>query len=125
LYLLDRAYQSYAHLDRIAEIGSDFVVRLRSTAHFDVQEQRPLSIADRRAGVLSDRVVTPAHRSPRFNRSRAPGRNGRAGGRAGAAADNRLDLPAELIGLLYRHRWQIELFFRWIKCVHPAAALFQ
>jgi len=30
---------------------------------------------------------------------------------------NRLDLPADLIGLLYRHRWQIELFFRWLKCV--------
>jgi len=30
---------------------------------------------------------------------------------------NRLDLPADLIGLLYRHRWRIELFFRWIKCV--------
>ncbi len=27
-----------------------------------------------------------------------------------------LDLPAELLGLLYRQRWQIELFFRWLKC---------
>jgi hypothetical protein len=29
---------------------------------------------------------------------------------------NRLDWPAELVGLIYRHRWQIELFFRWLKC---------
>ena len=27
-----------------------------------------------------------------------------------------LDLDASVIGLLYRHRWQIELFFRWLKC---------
>jgi len=30
---------------------------------------------------------------------------------------NRLDLDAELISLAYRYRWQIELFFRWMKCV--------
>jgi hypothetical protein len=30
---------------------------------------------------------------------------------------NRLDLSAEMIGVLYRHRWQIELFFRWLKCM--------
>jgi len=28
-----------------------------------------------------------------------------------------MDLPAELIALMYRYRWQIELFFRWFKCV--------
>ena len=27
------------------------------------------------------------------------------------------ELPAELVSLLYRRRWQIELFFRWIKCI--------
>ena len=27
-----------------------------------------------------------------------------------------LDMPAELIVLIYKHRWQIELFFRWLKC---------
>ena len=27
------------------------------------------------------------------------------------------ELPAELVSLLYRRRWQIELFFRWIKCL--------
>jgi IS4 transposase len=28
-----------------------------------------------------------------------------------------MDLPAELIGRIYRYRWQIELFFRWFKCI--------
>jgi IS4 transposase len=27
-----------------------------------------------------------------------------------------LDVPADVIGLLYRYRWQVELFFRWLKC---------
>ncbi len=30
---------------------------------------------------------------------------------------NRLDLPAETIGVIYRQRWQVELFFRWLKCM--------
>ncbi|MBF0318916.1 MAG: transposase [Nitrospirae bacterium] len=30
---------------------------------------------------------------------------------------NRLDLPGETIAAIYRRRWQIELFFRWFKCV--------
>ena len=30
---------------------------------------------------------------------------------------NRLDLTADLIALAYRHRWAVELFFRWLKCV--------
>ena len=28
-----------------------------------------------------------------------------------------MDLPADLMALIYRHRWQIELFFRWLKCM--------
>ena len=30
---------------------------------------------------------------------------------------NRFDLPAETIGVIYRHRWQVELFFRWLECM--------
>lgn len=118
LYLLDRAYQSYAHLDRIAEIGSDFVVRMRRTARFVSQEPCSLSVQDRRAGVLNDSVVAPADRHHRFAVpvrlvEIAPSE----GGEPVRLLTNRLDMPAEWIGLLYRHRWQIELFFRWIKCV--------
>jgi IS4 transposase len=31
-------------------------------------------------------------------------------------ATDLVDLPAEIIALIYRYRWQIELFFRWLKC---------
>jgi len=118
LYLLDRAYQSYRHLDKILEIDSDFVVRLRSTARFRIVEPRSLSADDRRAGVCSDAVVTPADGHHRFNHPvrlveiAVPGPDEPV-----RLLTNRLDLPAEMIGLLYRHRWQIELFFRWLKCV--------
>lgn len=118
LYLLDRAYQSYEHLGRIAGIGSDFVVRLRHTAHFRELEPRPLSLADRQAGIQCDCVVKPADPHYRFPMPvRLVEIAALDGGDPIRLLTNRLDLPAELIGLLYRHRWQIELFFRWLKCV--------
>jgi len=64
LYPSDRAYQSYTHLDYIAELGGDFVVRLRHAAQFVVHEPRPLSVEDRRADVVADAEVTPAAASP-------------------------------------------------------------
>jgi len=49
-----------------------------------------------------------------------PKRGGRR--RAAASQDivlvtNLLDVPAEILVLIYRYRWLIELFFRWLKCV--------
>jgi hypothetical protein len=118
LYLLDRAYQSYERLDQIAARDSDFVVRLRKSANFDVCAVRPLSAADRLAGVQHDWQVRPTDRHYRLQTPlrlveiSVPGEAD-----AVRLLTNRLDLSAELIGTLYRHRWQIELFFRWLKCV--------
>lgn len=118
LYLLDRAYQSYEHLDAIVGVGSDFVVRLRRTANLNILDQRPLTADDRCAGIRHDWVVTPTDRHYRFTvpvrlvEIFVPGQADPV-----RLLTNRLDLPAELIGVLYRHRWQIELFFRWLKCV--------
>ncbi len=116
LYLLDRAYQSYVHLKEIIRIDSDFVVRLRKTARFVVQEQRPLSVADRRAGVVSDCLVQPKNNGHRFDTPVRLVTITAEEGEPVRLLTSRRDLPAELIGLLYRHRWQIELFFRWMKC---------
>jgi hypothetical protein len=121
LYLIDRGFQQYQLLRDIVGAGSDFVVRLRKSARLEAIESRPLTAADLEAGVLSDTLV-------------------RVGGRRDptaldqtlrcvriAQADkpdepillltNRTDLAANIVGLLYRHRWQVELFFRWLKCM--------
>lgn len=36
---------------------------------------------------------------------------------ASSCSSRRDDLDADLVSLIYRHRWQIELFFKWIKCI--------
>jgi len=79
-----------------------------------VGPERPLTEADRRAGVVWDRLVRfgvhgdgPVFRVVRVE----------ANGDVFHLATTREDLSAELIGLIYRQRWQIELFFKWIKTI--------
>ena len=118
LYLLDRAYQSYNRLNAIVEADSDFVVRLRRTATFDVEKDCRLTADDRLAFVKHDRIVKPKDNHHRFAMPvrlveiEVPGEEDKV-----RLLTNRLDLPAPLISELYRKRWQVELFFRWLKCV--------
>ena len=122
-YLLDRGYQNYQLLDDIIQAGSDFVVRLRKSAKAETIEERPLTTDDVAAGVVRDEVVRLGLRKgqtaslPPLRRVevRFVDRHGKVG--TIILLCNRLDLPAWLIALLYQHRWQVELFFRWWKSV--------
>jgi hypothetical protein len=121
LYLIDRGFQQYQLLRDIVRAHSDFVVRFRKSARLDEIETRTLAPADLEAGVLSDTLVRVGWRDDQTPLDQ-PLRCVRI-----AQADkpdepillltNRTDLAAHLIGLLYRQRWQIELFFRWLKCM--------
>jgi hypothetical protein len=119
-YVVDRAYHCYQMMADIIDAGSDFLVRLRSDMKFEIVEEHPLSGADRLAGVLSVQTV------------RAVGYRGQSAldqqllklvciaqedGPPIRLLTNRVDLDGDLIGTIYRHRWQVELFFRWLKCM--------
>jgi IS4 transposase len=78
------------------------------------------------AGVSSDRIVKldPAAKADAARASRAVLRevvilDPRNPGKPVRLLTNLLDVPAELVGDVYRWRWQIELFFRWLK-VHAS-----
>ena len=121
LYLLDRGFQSYPLLGKIAAGDSDFLVRVRRSSRFEPLELRPLSAADLQAGVQSDARVRISGWRARDLRD-VPLRLVEIApydpkGEPLRLLTNRLDLSAELIGLLYKHRWQVELFFRWLKCM--------
>lgn len=130
LYVLDRGYAKYQLLQDILDAGSGFVCRLRNDATWrKLIEQRPIDAAAQKAGVLDDVVVdlgTAHHRrdlqsptrlvtvrlQPHPKRSDAD-----ASIKTMVIATNRLDLPADVIALIYRKRWQVELFFRFFKHV--------
>jgi hypothetical protein len=129
IYLADRNFLDFKFLHAVLDAGSDFVVRLKKSA-INTQPCRVhlLTPQDADAGVLDDRVVT------------LPGSQGTAGFgqrqlRIVTVWDplrqeevrlltTLLDVDANVIGKLYRHRWSIELFFRWLKCVAKIKHLF-
>lgn len=116
LIVADRNYgHEFALLAQLQARGIDFVLRLFNNLILEpVGPDRPLSEADRRAGVVWDRLVRfgvhgkgPVLRVVRIE----------ANGDVFHLVTTRHDLSAELIGLIYRQRWQIELFFKWIKMI--------
>lgn len=121
-YVGDRYYgREYGLLNRLDAAGCGFIMRLYETADLAVSEQLPLDDEDRAAGVVSDRIVrlgaSPQSRCEtlRVVRIEKPGLDEPI-----LVVSNRLDrrsFSAALIAEIYRQRWAIELFFRWLKCV--------
>lgn len=125
LYVTDRGYASYRLLGDILAAGSSFVARLKQDAVFSLVEERPPGPATQAAGVVRDGIVARLGLSPYSQPLPRPVRIvvvqpepgvGRSDSPLILLTD-RLDLPAELVALAYRWRWQIELFFRWLKGV--------
>jgi DDE family transposase len=115
-YVADRLYSDDHHyLKQLLEQKTDFVIRLpESVIRTPVAAPRPLTAEDQLAGVVSDRQerLGGKENGPvvRIVEIKVPGRTL-------VLLTSRLDLPAELIGLIYRYRWQIELFFKWFKMI--------
>ena len=136
-YVLDRWYAEFVLWNEIVAAGSSYVCRIRDNSNLsDVIQQRPLSPAASEAGVIGDLVVSLGTSHKADARPDHPVRvilvqttphkktGGRKGGTAGPPSDgilriatNLTDVPAELIADIYRHRWTIELFFRFFKHV--------
>jgi Transposase DDE domain len=133
LYVMDRGYAKFALFNRIVKKESSYVCRLRDNSAPQVLEERPLTEAARAAGVLSDQLVQfangkpedqPDHQlryvcvscSPHTSRGKYRGGSTEPGNDGVLRiATNLLDVPAEIISLIYRFRWLIGLFFRFLK----------
>jgi len=134
LYVLDRGYAKYELLESIVAACSSFVCRLRDNAVFDVIEERLLDDDAIKAGVVRDVVVhlgckvtrgklnrpvriIEVECTPHHKPSGKTARGGPEQGETILIVTDRLDLPADVVALLYRCRWQIEIFFRFFKHV--------
>jgi hypothetical protein len=125
LYVIDRGYAEYQLFQDILDAGSGFIGRIRDNAVWTVVEERPVSAQAWAAGVRRDLVVWlggpqsgAVFKQPLRVIEVLTGRTDAQGQPEVLwLASNRLDLDAELIALGYRHRWAIELFFRWFKCI--------
>lgn len=115
IYVLDRGYIDYQRLYHLHQSQAYFIVRGKKNLHFYRRYSRPV---DRTQGLVCDQIIildryTSAKRYPdplrriRYRDS--------ATGKKFVFLTNNLTLPALTITELYRQRWQVELFFKWIK----------
>lgn len=128
IYLVDRNFVSFAFLNAVLAGQSHFVLRLKKKVGFAVSQSRALEDEDVRHHVRRDELgtlagpVSPGNQDARACSARPPAQTLR---RVTVFDETRrqelelltdlLDVPAWVIGLLYRLRWQIELYFRWLK----------
>jgi hypothetical protein len=134
VYVKDRGYACFRLFQGIIDIGSHFVCRIRDNSVYQLIENRPLSEEAKAAGILSDQVVwlgcadkreelkQPVRLiriacTPHQKRSGHTGRGGPEQGESLLIATSLMDLPAEVVGLVFRKRWTVELFFRFFKHV--------
>ena len=115
IYVMDRGFFDLVRLHRLATAGAFFVIRAKDNLRFRRIVSRPV---DRTGGVICDQIVgltikVSARRYParlRRVRYRDP-----LTGRTLIFLTNNFEIPPQTIADLYRCRWQIELFFKWIK----------
>jgi hypothetical protein len=114
-YVIDRAYLDFARLHRFHEAGSFFVTRAKSNLKAQRRYSHPV---DRSTGLICDQTVTLTVFYSRQGFD-APLRRIRfkdpETSKTLVFMTNNFALPALTITQLYRQRWQIELFFKWIK----------
>lgn len=129
-YVFDRGYQGNWLFNAIHAAGSSYVARVAEDSWHQVEREYPLSAEARAQGIVHDAIVTfgrdahPDHPvrlitlevTPHQKRSGHKGDAGPANKGLLLILTNLLDVPAEIIALLYEFRWQIELFFRFFKC---------
>ena len=133
IYVLDRGYAKYGLLQTIHNSGSHCVCRIRDDYLGEVREERAIGAEAQAAGVVRDRLmhlgavakvyelrepvrVIEVKCTP--HRKRIPcGRGGPEQSETLAIATDMLDVDADVIALIFKYRWTIEIFFRFYKHV--------
>jgi Transposase DDE domain len=116
-YIGDRYFgENYRLLDQLTQRQCAYVLRLREQSVITVEQELAVSLADRAAGVVRQAW---AHLGVRTRSGRVRVVWVQAEGHELILVTNLSpeELAAEQVSLLYRKRWQVELFFRWIKCI--------
>ena len=134
IYVKDRGYAKLALFQQILDAQSSFVCRLQDDAVYDILEEHERSVDAQNAGIVFDRKVRLGSNkktkeqlsvpvrliavkcTPHVKRAHT-GRGGPEQGETLLIATDRFDLEADVIALIFKHRWMIEIFFRFFKHV--------
>ena len=114
-YVMDRGYIHFARLFRLAQAATFFVIRARANNRFRRLYSRPV---DKPSGLRSDQTVVATGTDTKADypdKLRGITYRDPETGKRLTFLTNKFALPALTIARLYKYRWQVELFFKWIK----------
>ena len=115
LVVFDKGYTDYRWFKALNHKGIFFVTRLRTNARWRVEQRRAV---DKTKGLTSDQTITLTGLKPQklgLPALRRIGFRDPGSGRKYVFLTNNFTLSAQTIAEIYQQRWQIELFFKWIK----------
>jgi len=115
IYVMDRGYVDFVRLHRLHLAGAFFVTRAKSNMNAHRVYSAP---TDRATGIICDQIIaldghyTSRHYPEHLRRIRL---RDAESGKTLVFLTNQFGLPATTVCALYKSRWQVELFFKWIK----------
>jgi transposase len=115
IYVMDRGYVDFERLYRITRSLAFFVTRAKSTFKFDRIYSHPV---DKATGLICDQTIklrVPATAKKYLDKLRRVKYRDPETDKVLVFLTNNFELSAKTIADLYKQRWQVELFFKWIK----------
>jgi IS4 transposase len=115
VYTMDRGYVDYARLYAIHKQGAFFVIRAKDNLKFQRLYSKP---KDKDAGVRADQVITLKTKKSRAGypeQLRRVSYVDKERNKRLVFLTNHFDITAKMVADVYKQRWQVELFFKWIK----------
>jgi len=115
IYIMDRGYIDFERLYNVDQAAAFFIVRSKANTRMRRLYSQPV---DKACGLRCDQIVVP---SGFYSAKKYPGKLRRIKfydqdqNRHLVFLTNHFKLPAFLVAELYRYRWKVELFFKWIK----------
>lgn len=115
IYTMDRGYVDYARLYAVHKQGAFFVIRAKDNLKFKRLYSAP---KDKEAGIRADQVITLVTIKSKKGypeRLRRVSYVDKERNKRLVFLSNNFDIPAKTVADIYKQRWQVELFFKWIK----------
>lgn len=117
-YIMDRGYMDFSRLRKIHEVGSFFVTRAKHNTQCRRLYSNPVTYEAKKSGIRCDQTIIMTGRDmkksypAKLRRIKLYDENT---DQYYVFLTNNFSADAKTIALLYKYRWQIELFFKWLK----------